>query len=112
MTPETLTLDDIEMIYDAADCAGMTIRDFPRWPSSGYTVAVVGGSREFQAFLRNLGMAEADIVEDDEQLLADRLGNWKMEGVALSTVWHWPAAELDEVSRQRVLDIEEEQEEV
>jgi len=108
--PEFLTPNDIDMIYDAADMAGMTIRDFPRWPDSGYTVAVVGDTGDFQRFLRSLGLAEDGVIDDTEELLTDRLGNWKVEGVALSTVWYWPAAELDEDSHERVREIEEEQE--
>jgi hypothetical protein len=110
MSAETLTRDDIDMIYDAADMAGMTIRDFPRWPSAGYTVGLVGDVGEFQKFLRSLGLAEADTVDDREELLADRLGDWKVEGVGLSTVWYWPQAELDEDSHERVREIEEDQE--
>jgi hypothetical protein len=110
MSAEILTPNDIDLIYDAADMADMTIRDFPRWPSAGYTVAVVGSEGEFQKFLRSLGLAEGEIEDDREELLADRLGNWRVEGVALSTVWYWPAAELDEKSHERLREIEEEQE--
>lgn len=110
MSAEVLTPEDIDMIYDAADMSMMTIRDFPRWPDSGYTVAVVGDEWAFQKFLRSLGLAEADMEDDREELLADRLGDWKTEGVALSTVWYWPKAELNSKSHQRVRELEDEQE--
>lgn len=111
MSTETLTRDDIDTIHDAADTAGMTIRDFPRWPMAGTTVAVVGSEYEFQAFLKNLGLYEGDLDDDgQEELLTDRLGDWRVEGVALSTVWYWPEAQLDEDSHERVREIEEEQE--
>jgi len=110
MSAETLTVDDINMIAEAADYADMTVRDFPRWPSSGYTIGLVGSQSEFQGFLRSLGIAEADTVEDDDELLADKLGEWRTEGVALTTVWYWPDVRVDAVSHDRLREIEEEQE--
>jgi len=109
MSTYTLTVDDIDLIADAAEAADMTVRDFPCWPGSGYTVAVVGNEDEFQLCLRQLGQLDADVTEGDSPTLAERIGSWRSEGVALSVVWYWPNVQLDDEAREHLRTIEEHQ---
>lgn len=99
-----LTEDEIDIIAEAAYSADMGIRDFPRWPNDGHTVAVVGWEGDFQKFMRELGQLTA---HDDQQELMEKLGDWTCEGVALSTVWYWRSAEVEGKAHERLAYHEE-----
>jgi hypothetical protein len=103
MPDEILTTADVAMIDGAAYENDMHVRDFPRWPDEGNTIAVVGDERDLQPFIRTLA------EYDEDSTLYDKLGDWTCEGVGLSTVWYWrrptlsdEAAELlDKIQEQR-----------
>jgi hypothetical protein len=90
----TLTASDVATFDMVAENNNMHVRDFPRWGYEGNTIALVGEQSDFQRFLK-------DLTRDTEAVdLLEQMGDWTCEGIALSTVWYWRKASLDDYAAE------------
>lgn len=89
-----MTNDNLDNLIEAALYAGAEILSFT--PYEKAHPAVVADQFEFQEMLEGL---------DSETLEA--LGKWKMEGIAMSTIWYWQKVTLDKPQIEIIENTEE-----
>lgn len=101
----TLNRDDIDNIASAVDSTCMepsykVLRTFPDW-NGREGIGLTLDESDFQSVLRELRYWSKETAAKLDAV------NWRMEGVALSTVFSFPSLDLEDEALDRLLKIEE-----